>query len=224
LRAFRVEKININQALKARGLLEEHRTELLEEKIEIDGIIDRLVEQQKVLKGDLSEKRKALAEAKSALSKTKVKKRKIELPTVASIEALFEDYNISPASYHGGKLNGVDCREVLGRASELFPQIRDILLAVQHDDRAPEEIIVSVLSLHRDDIYITLDCISSKMRMNHGAPREAVYEILEQSLLDLDFLWRQAGLSFTPKMHGRLCHAFQQMKWLGGFGYLLEDN
>jgi hypothetical protein len=35
---------------------------------------------------------------------------------VASIEVLFEEYNITPAAYHGGKLNGVDCREVMGKA------------------------------------------------------------------------------------------------------------
>jgi hypothetical protein len=45
LRAFCIEKVNINQALKARGLSEYRFAELLEEKIEIDRIIDRLVEQ-----------------------------------------------------------------------------------------------------------------------------------------------------------------------------------
>ncbi len=62
------------------------------------------------------------------------------------------------------------------------------------------------------------------MRMKHGAPTESDYEILECSLMNLDFLWRQAGISFTPKIHSILCHAFQQMKRLGGFGDLLEDD
>jgi hypothetical protein len=60
--------------------------------------------------------------------------------------------------------------------------------------------------------------------MKHGAPKESDYEILERSLMNLDFLWRQAGISFTPKIHGILCHAFQLIKWLGGFGDLLEDD
>jgi hypothetical protein len=47
----------------------------MEGDLEIDRIIDRLVEQQKVLQGDLTEKRKALAEAKSALSKIRQKKK-----------------------------------------------------------------------------------------------------------------------------------------------------
>jgi hypothetical protein len=57
---------------------------------------------------------------------------------------------------------------------------------VQHDDRAPDEIIKKVSYLHRDTC-ISLDSISSKMRMKHGAPREADYKILEQSLMNLTF-------------------------------------
>jgi hypothetical protein len=50
------------------------------------------------------------------LSKIRTNKKRLEVPTVASIEVLFEEYNITPAAYHGGKLNGVDCREVMGKA------------------------------------------------------------------------------------------------------------
>jgi hypothetical protein len=60
LSAFDVEKVNINQALKATGLSEERRSALLEEKVEMD----RLVDQQKDLQGDLPEKKKALSEDK----------------------------------------------------------------------------------------------------------------------------------------------------------------
>jgi hypothetical protein len=47
LRAYRLEKVNISEALRARGLSEEGHTALLEEKAEIEGIIDGLVAQQK---------------------------------------------------------------------------------------------------------------------------------------------------------------------------------
>jgi hypothetical protein len=78
LRAFRLEKVNINQALR-------------------EG------------------KKKALMEA-VCFVKNQDKQKWLEVPTVASIEVLFEEYNITPAAYHGGKLNGVDCREVIGKA------------------------------------------------------------------------------------------------------------
>jgi hypothetical protein len=62
------------------------------------------------------------------------------------------------------------------------------------------------------------------MRMKHGAPTESDNEILECSLMNLDILWRQAGISFTPKIYGILCHAFQHMKWLNDFGGIFEDD
>jgi hypothetical protein len=42
--------------------------------------------------------------------------------------------------------------------------------------------------------------------------------------MNSDFLWRHAGISFTPKIYGVLCHAFPKMKQFGGFGDLLEDD
>ena len=36
--------------------------------------------------------------------------------------------------------------------------------------------------------------------------------------------WTKAGISYTPKIHGMLTHAFLQWQRLGGFGDLLEDD
>ncbi len=86
LRAFRREKkVYLNQTLRAGGLSEEHRAALLEEKSEIEGIIDGLVAQQKHLQGDLVEQ-KALIEVMSALSIIRENKTKLEVPSAASIK------------------------------------------------------------------------------------------------------------------------------------------
>ncbi len=71
--------------MRAGGLSEEHRAALLEEKSEIEGIIDGLVAQQKHLQGDLVEQ-KALIEVKSALSIIRENKTKLEVPSAASIK------------------------------------------------------------------------------------------------------------------------------------------
>jgi hypothetical protein len=39
----------------------------------------------------------------------------------------------------------------------------------------------------------------------------------------LNYLWSLAGLSFTPKIHGILAHAADQVEFLGGIGDMLED-
>jgi len=40
-------------------------------------------------------------------------KKKIDLPVSAEIESILLQYNISAAAYHGGRLNGIDCRELI---------------------------------------------------------------------------------------------------------------
>ncbi len=41
---------------------------------------------------------------------------------------------------------------------------------------------------------------------------------------NLDYLWKVAGLSYTPKVHSVLVHALDQMKELQGIGDMLEDD
>jgi hypothetical protein len=48
--------------------------------------------------------------------------------------------------------------------------------------------------------------------------------VLRRSIEKLNYLWSHAGLSFTPKIHGMLGHAADQVELLGGIGDMLEDD
>jgi hypothetical protein len=136
---------------------------------------------------------------------------------------IFLKYSISPAAYHGGKLNGVDCQEVMKQAKPLFSDIISLLLSVSHPDRCTDDVITSNCARFRD-ICVTLDTISSKMRIKNGLPTQEDFTILQHVFSNVDCAWMQNGLSYTPKIHRMLCHAFQQMQRLNGFGDLLEDD
>jgi hypothetical protein len=86
----------------------------------------------------------------------------VDFPVVAMIENLFERYEIKPAAFQGGKLNGLDCREVMKQASNLYNDIQTYLLAISHPNRCTNDIIVSTCKLHWD-IAQTLDTITSKI-------------------------------------------------------------
>jgi hypothetical protein len=60
--------------------------------------------------------------------------------------------------------------------------------------------------------------------MKHGDPTADDFAILTRSLVNLDYLWAQAGMNYKPKIYGVLSHAAEQMKRLGGIGDLLEDD
>jgi transcriptional/translational regulatory protein YebC/TACO1 len=60
--------------------------------------------------------------------------------------------------------------------------------------------------------------------MKYGEPDEEDFNVLEKALQNLDFLWKRAGLSYTPKMHSVLVHALEQIRECQGIGDMLEDD
>jgi hypothetical protein len=145
------------------------------------------------------------------------------MPVFSEIENILLEYGITSAAYHGGKLNGVDCRELLSRGKSIFECFKGCLLAVSHPGRCSDDIIVQACDLHRD-ICVTLDSLTSKLRMKNGEPQENDFVIAEKNLENLHYLWTQAQLNFTPKIHGLLNHAVEQMRRFQGIGDTLEDD
>jgi len=69
---------------------------------------------------NLSYSHKLLGEKKKELKQIQSDKKKIDLPVSAEIENILLKYNISAAAYHGGKLNGVDSRELIRLSKPFF--------------------------------------------------------------------------------------------------------
>jgi hypothetical protein len=126
-------------------------------------------------------------------------------------------------AYHGDKLNGVDCRELIGLTKDIFAQLQDKLLAVTHADRCSLEVIIHTCNVHCD-ICLTLALISSKIWMKFQEPEPEDYHTLERALTNLDYLWKAANMSYTPKIHSILVHALDQMQRCQGIGDMLKDD
>ncbi len=172
---------------------------------------------------NLSYSRKLLGEKKKELKQIQSDKKKIDLPVSAEIENILLKYNISAAAYHGGKLNSIDCRELIRLSKPIFSMFQDYLLTIEHPDRCSTEDIHKHCTVH-SNICATLDTISSKVQMKYGEPDEEDFNVLEKALQNLDFLWKRAGLSYTPKMHSVLVHALEQIRECQGIGDMLEDD
>ncbi len=69
-----------------------------------------------------------------------------------------------------------------------------------------------------------LDTISSKLHKKTGETTEDDYKVLEVSITNLNFLWLQANLIFTPKLHSTLEHSLDHKKHFNGIGDMLEDD
>ncbi len=51
--------------------------------------------------------------------------------------------------------------------------------------------------------------------MRYNEPQQEDHYIFERVLTNLDYLWKVANLSYTPKIHSILVHALDQMKSKG---------
>ena len=196
---------------------------MIEEKKAVENNIADIVNSRKEIESAISKKRMLLGERKKELQKMQKEKKRISRPVSADIENILMDHNISAAAYHGGKLNGVACRSLILQAKDIFPKFQNCLLAVDHPDRCMEQVIIDTCSVH-NNICVTLDTISSKIRLKHLEPLGDDYQQLKMALSNLEYLWEIAGMSYTPKIHGVLVHALDQMKRLKGIGDMLEDD
>jgi hypothetical protein len=168
-------------------------------------------------------KRKCVSDAKAALKKLQESKNKIQMHVFAKIENILLEFGISAAAYYGGKLNGVDCHELIKLAKQIFERFQGCLLSVSHPNRCGKDLNINACNLHRH-ICVTLDALTSKIRMKKGEQQEEDYELAEKHLRNLHYLWTQAKLSFMPKIHGLLSHTVPQMRRLNGIGDTLEDD
>jgi hypothetical protein len=66
------------------------------------------------------------------LKEEQAKKAKLDRPTTATMENILSNYEISPARYHGGKLNGFDWREFMSKVKDICSEIQAMLLSVDH--------------------------------------------------------------------------------------------
>ena len=223
LEFHRMSRIQVARELRKKTLHADEITNLRGQLEELDETIKVLVQQKKTLEADLSEKRKNAAMAKSDLKRVRENKLKVNMPVFADIENILLEFGISAAAYHGGKLNGVDCRELIKLAKPIFEKFKTVLLSVSHPGRCSDDSIVCACDLYRD-ICVTLDSLCSKLRMKHGETQEEDYMAAEKYLENLHYLWMQANLTVTPKVHGLLNHAVYQMRHFKGIGDTLEDD
>ena len=98
------------------------------------------------------------------------------------MESILSNYEICPARYHGGKLNGVDCREFMSKAKAIFTEIQVMLLSVDYPLRCSDDTIINRCNLYCDAL-VTLDHISSKVRIKQGALKDEDLQVLKRSIV-----------------------------------------
>ena len=172
----------VQRALRARTLLPPDFAPLLAQQEVLNQSISLLLQSQKTLAAAVVVRKKALTSAKKEFKEVRKKKKKIDTPILSHLENILRKRNICAVAYHGGKLNGVDCRELMTVANELFEsEIKPYLLSIPQDNRCTDEKIINACNIHRD-ICATLDALTSIIRMKNGAVKAHHYMEAEKHL------------------------------------------
>jgi hypothetical protein len=109
-------------------------------------------------------------------------------------------------------------------SSAIFAEIDVFLRGIDHETRLAEDTEITLFIGKVQGLMASLDIVCSVLRLPYGTPAEADYDKLDQALIQVDKIWKEFDLSYTPKYHGLDTHAAAQMKRIGGFGDMLEDD
>jgi hypothetical protein len=135
---------------------------------------------------------------------------------------------IIPQAFHGGSLNGVDCRRFLDNVEEIFELIKDEAMSRIRDDRykkqggkMTESELEDTMSQY-EKILDVMDVCFSKLRT--PAPTEDEKNEADEAVFVLKKLWINAGINITPKAHVLFEHAIKQFRRIpGGIADKAED-
>jgi hypothetical protein len=83
------------------------------------------------------------------------------MPIFSHIEYILKEHKISAAAYHGGKLNDIDCHELVKLSKPIFSLSETQLHSLIHPDRCSDDEIINACN----DICTILNYLPSEMRM-----------------------------------------------------------
>ena len=108
-------------------------------------------------------------------------------------------FKISRASYHGGKYNGVHCRQLMASARKIMAEIEAHLLTLDKETRRADDAEVKRMCQTLGSLLETFDAGFAILRLPNGVPKESDYQRLKIANEQVDKMWKTLpDLSYTP--------------------------
>ena len=134
---------------------------------------------------------------------------------------------IVPQAFHGGQLNGVDCRRLLNEVEDVMSDIKD-----ESRKRLQENIVkyqIEVTQKELDDkideytnLFQVMDLVFALLRT--PAPTESEVKEAKEAISVLEILWYDLDISITVKAHVLFEHGFEHFsRSVGGIADRVED-
>jgi hypothetical protein len=133
------------------------------------------------------------------------------------------------AKYHGGKMEGNVCRNLMANAKDIFEDIGKFIKESLGEEQGrnlevAKDAKIDQVCEKMKTLLILLESVFSYIYSVKGkeSPKEA--RILEARLEILYKEWILAKMSFTPKFHTLLDHVIKQLQRIAGYAVMGEDR
>jgi len=171
---------------------------------------------------EVNDARIALRDRKAEEKETKKTVNGTSREIIRKIEDIFQKYYITKPYYHGGKYNGKGMCTFMTESQEIMADIQDMILTIPQEDRCSNEEVAEYTSRFKHCLQV-FDYIFSKARLPSGSVTPQDVENLRPFVVTALKLYRELGLSISPKPHAVEDHLCEQLIRLKGIGDLGED-
>ena len=143
-------------------------------------------------------------------------------------EILRRRAHITPQAFHGGQLNGVDCRRLLNQLEGIIEEIKEVAeeRLSNNIDKFPNDVEISMSELRNkldsySNLFSVMDVVFSLLRT--PAPTEEEVKEAEEAIFVLQTMWKALDISETVKAHILFVHTIEQFQRVGGIADRVED-
>jgi hypothetical protein len=180
---------------------------------------------------DLKERKKPLSQMKTQLKTEMDKATKDRIGDDDGLKTVFDASmklraRIVASAYHGGSLNGVDCKRFLNELEYIMSDIKKESEERLKKSQEKYDVVTTSDDLRSKletftQLMLTMDCVFSLLRT--PAPTDKDREDLEDSIKVFRALWEKLEINVTVKAHILFDHAMDHFSKEGGISDRVED-
>jgi hypothetical protein len=185
-----------------------------------------LEEEQKQLQDIVDTHKQSLAEAKKRLVVEQGKEENSKAwgqPIRAKVDEVMYNHGIDRSAAFGGKIDGNDCRRLMGNAHTIVQEVMEFVLASESKvEGMSDELICKVCEAHKCYLQAFDGYLSGMITKRYHLTDEIAAKTRQyrDKCLELE---RYLQLSITPKSHIIEDHSCEQQVYFNGIGDLDES-
>ena len=197
----------------------------VERKKDVDSRIEALQTVQLNHQNKIKLLKKEIKDAKTNWEACRTARKSSSQSIYNKCEDILIKNGIKRSAYHGGKFNGVNIVQIMNKATKIYDEMHQVMLAEgrykegnDNEKKIVEEFCGQVSSglILWNDIFARISDQKADMNDEYCDETQQLINVAMDQMRKLNF-------SITPKLHVVETHIVYQMRTVPGFAYMLEQ-